>query len=67
MRPHADHFDHAIFFDDLIDEAVLDVDAPGIGACQIPNQLFKRGLFLIGVLRQNGEQFLVLEAQTRRR
>src|SRR5438132_11003840 len=40
VGPHADKFDDAVFFQNLIDQPMVDVDATGISACQIPDQLF---------------------------
>jgi len=40
VSPHPQHFYCVLGFVDLVDEAVLDVDAPGIGAGEIANEPF---------------------------
>lgn len=42
MRPHPDDFDDAFFFVNLVDEPVLDVDAPGICAGEVSDEFFIR-------------------------
>ena len=45
MGPHAKHLDDALFFDDLIDEAVLNINAAGVCAAQISDEFLKRRRF----------------------
>ena len=65
MCPHTDHLDHALCFVYLVDKAELDVDAPGIGACQIPYQFFERGRCLKWICGKDGKQLLSLWTQAR--
>jgi hypothetical protein len=46
MRPHPDHFNHFFRFQNLIDQAMLDVYAAGVSSGQISEQLFIRKKFL---------------------
>jgi hypothetical protein len=45
MRPHAQHFDDVLFFQHLMNQPVLDIDAAGICALQVPKKFFKCGGF----------------------
>ena len=58
MGPHANDFDDAFFFQDLIHEAMVDVDAAGICARQIADQLFKGRVSLKWVLFQHCKKLL---------
>ena len=62
MTPHTQHFYSLLGFQHLIDEAMLNIDATGIGAGQITDQFFnkwgKGWWILIGVLAKDCEQFL---------
>ena len=53
MTPHTQHFHNLFCFQQLIDEAVLDVNPPGIGTRQVTNQLFIGWRVLIGVIVEN--------------
>lgn len=39
VRPHAQHLDHSFLLKNLIDEPVLDVDAPRVRAGKIANKI----------------------------
>jgi hypothetical protein len=41
MRPETDNLDHTLFRVDLVDQAMLDIDASGIGAGEVSDKLFK--------------------------
>jgi len=45
VRPHAQHAHRLLFGKDFINQAMLNVDAPGVGACQVAHQFFKRWRF----------------------
>ncbi len=40
MGPHPDYFNDTFLLQHLINESVLDIDPPGIGACQVADQFF---------------------------
>lgn len=63
MRPHADDFDRADFAEDLADEAMVNVDAPGIGAGQVADELLKCRRILKRVAAQQFEQRFGLRAK----
>jgi hypothetical protein len=47
MCPHTDDFDSLDIGENLVDEAMLDVDAAGAGASEVADELFKaRGRFV---------------------
>jgi len=58
MAPQAQDFYDLFCFQNLIDEAMLDVDTSGIGPGQIANQLLVGWGILVGVLAENFQQFL---------
>ena len=60
VRPHAQHAHRLLLDKDLINQAVLNVDAPGVGACQVAHQFFKRWWFVKWVSGQQVQQFLRL-------
>ena len=60
VSPHADDFDRTLGVIDLIHQAMLDVDAAGVGSRQIPDELFVGRWVLEGVLRDEIEQPLRL-------
>jgi hypothetical protein len=66
MRPHPQHHDEVLLRDDLVDEAMLDVEPQGAGANQITHDLFVERRILERVLRKDGQQLLVLGLQPRR-
>ena len=49
MCPHSDDLDGAFFVEHLIDEAVLDVDASGVGASKIAYELLEGRRALTGI------------------
>jgi hypothetical protein len=55
--PYAKHADRARFGEDFIHQAVLDSDAAGIRAREIPDQLSTRRGILEGVTLKNSRQF----------
>lgn len=38
MGPHAKNLYHVFFLENLVDEAMLDVDSAGYGAFEVPDQ-----------------------------
>ena len=38
MGPHAKNLDHAFSLENLVDEAMLDVDSAGYGAFEVPDR-----------------------------
>ena len=58
MRPQAQHLHHVHGLQHLVDQPVLDVDASGIGASQIADQLFIRRRILKWVVAQDVQQRL---------
>jgi hypothetical protein len=40
MRPHSNDFHHFLFGQHLVNQSMLDVDAAGIGAGEVADQLF---------------------------
>ena len=38
MSPHAKNLDNVFFLENLVDEAMLDVDSAGYGAFEVPDQ-----------------------------
>lgn len=65
MGPHTQHFDRVLGLVDLVDEAVLDVNAPRVGAGEVADEPFVGGRVLERVGAQNGEQRLRAGAQAR--
>ena len=53
MRPHAEDFHDVFIVDHLVDQAVLNVDAAGIGPGEIADKLFERRRCLIGIVTQD--------------
>lgn len=64
MGPHAKDLDDAFVADDLIDQAVLNINAAGICAAQIPEEFFKRRRFPKRIDGEDGEKFFDLPPQT---
>jgi len=60
VRPHAQHARRLLLGKDFINQAMLNVDAPGVGACQVAHQFFKRWRFAEWVSGQQVQQFLRL-------
>lgn len=56
MRPEADDFYDFFFLEDLVNEAVLDVDSAGIGAFEISDELLKGRGILKGIFLKNLKQ-----------
>jgi len=54
MRPHSNNLHRMFFFQDLINQTLLNVDPPGIGTAQIANQFLKRRGRLERILVENG-------------
>ena len=66
MRPYPQHLDDVLLRDYLVDEAMLDIQPPGVGASRIAYELFVGRRILERVLRKDGQQLLVLGLQPRR-
>ncbi len=60
VRPHTQDTNRFLFGKNFIHDAVLNIDAPGVCASKITDQLFKRRWILEWVAGQNREQFLRL-------
>ena len=57
MRPHADDFYNFVFFDDLVDDTVLNIDTSRTGACQVADEFFVGGWGLVGIFFKNFQNF----------
>ena len=64
MRPHADDFNRFFLIQNLINKAMLYINAPGIGSRQVSQELFKRWGCLIWIFAQNIQQLFSLGFQT---
>jgi len=56
MAPHSKHLDGTLTFHDLIDEAVLNIDAARVCAAQIPEEFLKRWRPPEGIIGENAEK-----------
>jgi len=56
MGPHAEHFNDAFVFHDLIDQTMLDINAAGVRAAQIAEKFLERRRFPEGVFSENVEE-----------
>jgi len=56
MGPHAKNLDHAFFLENLVDEAMLDVDSAGYGAFDVPDQCFVGRRSSEGVYGENAQE-----------
>ena len=65
VRPHAEHLHGPLATQDLVDQSVLDVDPPRIGAAQVSDQLLEGWRGLQRVRRKQVEQFFHSGTQTR--
>ena len=63
VRPHPEDLYRSRFWQDLIDEPVLDVDSSRAGAREIANELLVARLLLPGIRSENLDEFLGLFAQ----
>lgn len=41
MSPHPEHFDRSLFLENLVNQAMLDVDAPRVGAGKVSYQFLE--------------------------
>src|SRR5450759_1641811 len=64
VGPHPEHLDDVLVGQDLVDQAVLDVDAPGKGALQVADELLVRRRRLERVLLEHLEERLGFRLQT---
>ncbi len=53
MRPEPQYFHHLLGFQDLVNDSMLDIDAPRISAGKISNQLFVGWWILVWILPDN--------------
>ena len=53
MRPHSQNLDDLVFFKDLVDQSVLNVDASGISAFEIAQQLLVARRCLVWVVNKD--------------
>jgi hypothetical protein len=58
MGPHAKHLDGTLVLDELIDEAVLNINAARVCAAQIPEEFLKRRRPPKGIIGENAEKLL---------
>jgi hypothetical protein len=65
MAPHAEHLDSTFVFDDLIHEAMLNIDAARVCAAQIPEEFLKRRRPPKGITGENAQKLLCLGPETR--
>lgn len=65
MGPHAENFDGSLRFEDLINQAVLDIDATGDGSGEIADQFFVWRRIAERIFGEDGEEFLDFGPQTR--
>src|SRR3954465_182411 len=56
MRPHPNHFHDALAAEDLIDEAMVDVDSPREGSVEIAEELLEGRRRLEGIGAEDFEQ-----------
>jgi len=56
VRPHPHDFDGLDVIQNLVDEAVLDIDPPGTSPRKFPYQLLERRRALVRILPQDGQQ-----------
>jgi hypothetical protein len=61
VRPHSNDLDRSDVFQNLVHESVLDIDASGASASQIPDKSFVRRGILAWIQLQNLKQTLSLE------
>jgi hypothetical protein len=66
VRPHSKDFDCLFLVEDLIDEAMLDVDAAGIGSCQIADKLLVGRRILVRIVGHYGEKPFSLPTKSAR-
>src|SRR5665647_1328631 len=64
VGPHPQHLDNALIGEDLVDQAMLDVDPPREGTAQVADELLERRRGLELVLLQDVEERLGLRLQT---
>lgn len=60
VRPHSKDANGFLGGKNFVDQAVLNIDTPGICTCQIPHQLFKRRRVLKRVCGKHGQKCLCL-------
>jgi hypothetical protein len=60
MGPRTDDFYRPDIVQNLVNEAMLDIDSAGAGACQVAYQFLERRGRLVGILSEKGEQALGL-------
>ncbi len=63
VRPHSEHFHGLGVGENLVDQAVLNADAPRIRAGQVADELSEGGRRLVGVLAEHRQQELSLVLQ----
>ena len=66
MGPHPKHLDGTFVFDDLIDEAVLNIDPARICPAKISDKSLKRRRPPKGIIGEDAEKLLRLWPETRR-
>ena len=64
MRPHPEDLDRPLFWQDLIDESVLEVDSSREGAREVAHELFESGRLLPGIRPKDFEELFGFFAQT---
>lgn len=66
MRPHPKDLDDAFRFEDLVDQAVLNINAAGVCAAQIPEEFLERRRSAKGIFGEDAEELFRFRAETRR-
>jgi hypothetical protein len=66
MRPHPKDLDDAFLFEDLIDQAVLNINAAGVCAAQIPEELLERRRSAKRIFGEDAQELFRFRAETRR-
>jgi len=63
MRPHTQDANRFLFSKNFVNQAVLNIDASRVSACQITDQFLERRWILKWVVRKNRKQFQSLGFQ----
>ena len=57
MCPHSEHLDQVLFFQNLINKAMLDIDAARAAASEIADQVLKSRVNAERIFAQDSQQF----------
>jgi len=64
MRPDAENFDGSIFFQNLVNETMLEIDPTGISARKVSHKPFIWRWIPKGVLSKNSQKCFCVRAKT---